>query len=567
METGRRRRQEPRRLLLPEGQHVGLHPGRRGLSRPAREVPEGRHRDRRRLARQRRVAREVQGEVRASRSSCSPTTDKSVCAAVRRLEGEEHVRPEVHGRRAQHLPDRRQGRAAPRMAQGQGARSRRGSARGRRRSSDRQRWPPAAHLPATHSTRSRALASRRKTIAPRRIFVLDTNVHDARPLGHLPVRGARHLHPDDRARRARRRQERHVGSRAQRAPGEPLPRRADGDADKAQIDRGHRAARGQVHARRQEAAERPAVLPDAAADGRPARHAARSRRRQRHPRADAGAAEASSPTRASRWCRRTSTCASRPRSSACMPRTTTATRRSRTPTCSTPASRSCRRTSGIAPDASSSPGTSRRPQLLSRARQAGRATGRRTSSSTRTASTASKRIGAPHRRRLGGARSRARLSQRAPRRLGHQRAQPRAELRAQPAARSGDRFRHDPRPRRHRQDAADARRRPVAGARDQSLQRDHHDARDDPARRGHRLPARHGRGKDGALDGRADGQPRGADAEPGRRQLGPRRDQRPAAQPHQDPLAQFHARPHVPESLPDPRRGAEPDAEADEGAR
>ena len=42
--------------------------------------------------------------------------------------------------------------------------------------------------------------------------------------------------------------------------------------------------------------------------------------------------------------------------------------------------------------------------------------------------------------------------------------------------------------------------------------------------------------------------------------------QRPAAQPHQDPLAQLHARTNVPEPLPDPRRGAEPDAEADEGA-
>ncbi len=52
----------------------------------------------------------------------------------------------------------------------------------------------------------------------------------------------------------------------------------------------------------------------------------------------------------------------------------------------------------------------------------------------------------------------------------------------------------------------------------------------------------------------------------GRRQLGPRGHQRPAAQPHQDPLAQLHARAHVPEPLHHPRRGAEPDAEADEGA-
>ena len=44
------------------------------------------------------------------------------------------------------------------------------------------------------------------------------------------------------------------------------------------------------------------------------------------------------------------------------------------------------------------------------------------------------------------------------------------------------------------------------------------------------------------------------------------RDQRPAAQPHQDPLAELHARPHLPQPLHHPRRGAEPDAEADEGA-
>ena len=172
----------------------------------------------------------------------------------------------------------------------------------------------------------------------------------------------------------------------------------------------------------------------------------------------------------------------------------------------------------------------------------------------------SRRSCARSRRRGRDARGDAGLPQRAPRGLGHHGAQPRAESRAQPAARPGDRFRHDPRPRRHRQDAADARRGPRADARHEPLQRNHHDARDDPARRGHRLPARHRGGKDGALDGRADGQPRGADPGPGRRQLGPRRDAGPAAPPHQDPLAQFHARPHLPEPLPDPRRGAEPHA-------
>jgi PhoH-like ATPase len=48
--------------------------------------------------------------------------------------------------------------------------------------------------------------------------------------------------------------------------------------------------------------------------------------------------------------------------------------------------------------------------------------------------------------------------------------------------------------------------------------------------------------------------------------LGPRGHQRPAAQPHQDPLAELHARPHLPEPLRHPRRSPEPHAEADEGA-
>ena len=96
------------------------------------------------------------------------------------------------------------------------------------------------------------------------------------------------------------------------------------------------------------------------------------------------------------------------------------------------------------------------------------------------------------------------------RRLGHHRAQPRAELRAQPADGSGDRLRHPARPGRHRQDAADAGRRPDPDAGNQALHRDHHDPRHGAGRRGHRLPARHRRRKDGAVDGRARGQPRGA---------------------------------------------------------
>ena len=147
-------------------------------------------------------------------------------------------------------------------------------------------------------------------------------------------------------------------------------------------------------------------------------------------------------------------------------------------------------------------------------------TGTRTSSCYEDGEHGIEAIVRAHRGRQGHARARARLPQRTPQRLGRERAQPRAELRAQPADGPGDRLRHDPRPRGHRQDAAHAGRRAHADARIESLRRDHHDARDDPARRRHRLPARHRRRKDGALDGRAHGQPRGADAEPAKAAAG-----------------------------------------------
>ena len=102
-------------------------------------------------------------------------------------------------------------------------------------------------------------------------------------------------------------------------------------------------------------------------------------------------------------------------------------------------------------------------------------------------------------------------------RLGHHRAQPRAELRAQPADEPGDRFRHPARPGRHRQDPADAGRRPDADAGKQALQRNHHDPRHRAGGRGHRLPARHRGRKDDAVDGRAGRQPRRAQQDRRRR--------------------------------------------------
>ncbi len=62
--------------------------------------------------------------------------------------------------------------------------------------------------------------------------------------------------------------------------------------------------------------------------------------------------------RGSRWSRRTSTCASRPRCSACTPRTTSATAPSRTRTCCTPGSAHCPPTSGNRTAATCTPGRS-----------------------------------------------------------------------------------------------------------------------------------------------------------------------------------------------------------------
>ena len=51
-----------------------------------------------------------------------------------------------------------------------------------------------------------------------------------------------------------------------------------------------------------------------------------------------------------------------------------------------------------------------------------------------------------------------------------------------------------------------------------------------------------------------------------RRRMGPRRDARPDPLAHQDQEPELHARPHLPQQVPDHRRGAEPDAQADEDA-
>jgi PhoH-like ATPase len=115
---------------------------------------------------------------------------------------------------------------------------------------------------------------------------------------------------------------------------------------------------------------------------------------------------------------------------------------------------------------------------------------------------------------------------------------------------------------------AGAGRRPHTGAGRPPLYRDHHDPRHRERGRGHRLFARHRGRKDGPLDGSTGRQPRisGQGRRRQRGRVGPCSHQRTHPQPHQDQEHELHARPHLPEQIRDHRRGAKPDAQADENA-
>ena len=210
----------------------------------------------------------------------------------------------------------------------------------RSRSLNRGRYA-ARRLPLPVHHRSSHWPTAGSRAEPRSIFVLDTNVmmHDPSAIFRfeehdifIPMTVLEELDAGKKGVSEAARNVRQVSRFL-----DELMASADKSADRPRA----RAAFGQIRTVRQEAAERTPVLPDTAA----ARAACptrcpvtapttrSSRRRSR--------CSSSSRTPRSRWCRRTSTCASRPRSSASTPRTTTATRRSRTPTCSTRASRSC----------------------------------------------------------------------------------------------------------------------------------------------------------------------------------------------------------------------------------
>ena len=129
------RGQQGRALFLSQGRHLGLH--RRGLRLPRQsaEIRQGRSGGDRHLARQRRRARQVQEKVRPALHARRRRGGQGV-RALWRLGREEHVRPQIHGHRARHLPHRREGHRARRLAQGEGAGPCRGGARRRARRSD-----------------------------------------------------------------------------------------------------------------------------------------------------------------------------------------------------------------------------------------------------------------------------------------------------------------------------------------------------------------------------------------------------------------------------------------------
>ena len=82
-------------------------------------------------------------------------------------------------------------------------------------------------LVARKSAQSRRQVRHDRAPAPRQQAVRARHQRaDARPDQPVPLRGARHLPADDDARGTRQQQEGHVRGRAQRPPGQPLPRRA-----------------------------------------------------------------------------------------------------------------------------------------------------------------------------------------------------------------------------------------------------------------------------------------------------------------------------------------------------
>ena len=297
-----------RALLLPEGQHARLHDRRRAVPRRVHGSSARPARSSSACSRDSLKSHEGFKAKMSFPFELLSDADEKLCAAVRRHQDEEHVRQAGARHRAQHVRDRRRRQARARVARRQGARatSTKCSTSSRRcDSTDRRAVGTAAVLfppqslrrsrgfrpqalvsmrvhEASISTRGRGRFDRplplggpwsnascapphpRCTSSPpasrprpasasaTKLFVLDTNVLMHDPDEPVPLRGARHLPADAHARGARQQQEGHDRSRAQRAPGEPLPRRARDGArrDRREHREGHSARRASRAARR-----------------------------------------------------------------------------------------------------------------------------------------------------------------------------------------------------------------------------------------------------------------------------------------------------------------------------
>src|SRR5450631_3177235 len=155
-------------VLLSPRQHAGLHAGGDKFFQPLCRLQEGEDVDLRDLRGFRRIAREIQ-EKNGLSFRASQRPGQVGLQTVRRHPGEKHVRQEVHGNRTQHFSHRREGRAAPGVAQGEGQWSRGGGL-------------GSGADAVTDSVRPQgaAVIRGRQGKQERRIFVLDTNVlmHD-----------------------------------------------------------------------------------------------------------------------------------------------------------------------------------------------------------------------------------------------------------------------------------------------------------------------------------------------------------------------------------------------------
>ncbi len=133
--------QAVRAVFLPQGRHARLHQGGLRLPGGPAAARQDRGRGDRRVARQDEADREIRREIQPDLPARLRRGRRCVYR-LRHLGGEIHVRPEIHGHGAQHLPDRQERQDRQNLAQGQRSRPRQGSdGRGRRAVAAREIFP------------------------------------------------------------------------------------------------------------------------------------------------------------------------------------------------------------------------------------------------------------------------------------------------------------------------------------------------------------------------------------------------------------------------------------------